>query len=264
MADISMTESKQSLGVGSILSESFSIFFSNFLKVLLLGAFGALLGVLINTMFLGFNAAVGVGDPNITDPSAIITGSVLSIVVNTMIYGLVTALLIQLAYDAKLGRSNSLGTYFNAAIPAVVPIAVLSIVVFVLMMIGAVALLIGMLWVYAVFYVMPPVAVIERGGFGSLGRSAALTKEYRWPIVGLFILIMILTMVVQVVATFLVGVLIAMGGASLAGPVLAAIAFAVISGISYAFGGIAIALVYARLREIKEGVNVDHIASVFD
>lgn len=254
-----MTETKQPLGVGSIISEAFSIFFSKFFKVLLLGAFGAILGVLINSLFLGFDAAVGLGDPELTDPTGVIVGSVLSIVINTMIYGLVTALLIQLAYDAKLGRTNSLGTYFSAALPAVIPIAVLSIVVFVLMMIGAFALLIGMLWVYAVFYVMAPVAVIERGGFGSLGRSAALTKEYRWPIVGLFIVVMILTMVVQVVATFLVGMLMAAGGTA-----VATIGFALVSGITYALGGIAIALVYARLREIKEGVNVDHIAAVFD
>ena len=55
------------------------------------------------------------------------------------------------------------------------------------------------------------------------------------------------------------GLLTAVGGVIVLG-----IGLAMINGLAYAFGGIVIALVYARLREIKEGVNVDKIAAVFD
>ncbi|MEP4249558.1 hypothetical protein [Tateyamaria sp.] len=259
MTDTSAQTAKMPLGVGAIISSSLSIMFGNFGKVFLLGFAGAFLGFIINFLFLGFDAATG-SDPVVNgNPTAFLLGSLVSMVINMAIYGLITALLIQLAYDAKLGRQNSLSTYFKSALPAVLPIAVLSIVIGILSAIGAIALLIGALWVYAVFYVTAPVAVIERGGFGSMGRSENLTKEYRWPIVGLFILVLIVTIVLQLIGIFLVGVIAAIGGQFIAG-----VGLAMITGLAYALGGIAVALVYARLREIKEGVDVDQIASVFE
>ena len=244
------------LGVGDIISSSFSIMFGNFFKVFILGFIGAFLGFIVNFLFLGFGAATGT---DVVDPAASGINTIISVVINLVVSGLVTALLIQLAYDAKLGRSNSIGGYFSSALPAIIPIAVLSFAIVILVMIGAIALIIGALWVYAVFFVMAPVAVIERGGFGSMGRSAKLTKEYRWPIVGLFILVAVISVVVTFVAGFLVAILAGIGG-----PIFAGIGLAMINGLSYAFGGIVVALVYARLREIKEGVDVDQIASVFD
>ena len=263
MTDTNLGTAKAPLGVGEIISSSFSILFSNFFKVLLLGFVGALIGLIVNSIFLGFGAATGTADPIDLANNFSGVGYVISVLVNMAIYGLVTALLIQLAYDAKLGRSNSIGTYFKAALPAIIPITLLTVVVTLLMGIGAIALIIGALWVYAVFYVMAPVAVIERGGFGSLGRSAALTKEYRWPIVGLFVVMVIITMLIQFASTFVVGLMAALT-ASAVGIVIVAIFFALLSALGYVITGISSALVYARLREIKEGVDVDQIASVFE
>lgn len=259
MTETSAQAPNAPLGVGAIISGSFSIMSGNFVKVFLLGFIGAFLGFLVNLLFLGFGAATGTGNITGVSQSAAIIASLGSVVVNLVVYGLVTALLIQLAYDAKLGRSNSLGAYFRSALPAIVPITILSIAIGILSAIGVIALVIGSLWVYAVFYVTAPVVVIERGGFGSMGRSADLTKEYRWPIVGLSILVVLISIVLQFVAGLFVGVLAGIGGSIFAG-----IGIAMINGLAYAFGGIVIALVYARLREIKEGVDVDQIASVFE
>lgn len=263
MTDTSIQPPKQPLGVGGLLSETFSIFFGNFIKVMILGFAGAFLGFVVNSLTLGFGATVGTETPDMTDMGAFWTGTLVSSVVGMAIYGLVTALLILLAYDAKRGQSNSIGTYIMVALPVTIPIVLMSIVVFFLMMIGSFALVIGLLWVYAVFYVMAPAAVIERAGFGSLRRSAQLTKEYRWPIVGLIIVIGIITVVVQLIAGFIVGLL-ALAATSLIGMVLIGVLFSALVGFGYALAGIAIALVYARLREIKEGVEVDQIAKVFD
>ncbi|MEL7105696.1 MAG: hypothetical protein AAGM21_07235 [Pseudomonadota bacterium] len=263
MTNTDIQGSKQPLGVGSILSQTFSIFASNFVKVMALGFAGAFLGFIVNSLFLGFGVAVGTAEPDIANMGAFWVGTLFSTLIGMVIYGLVTALLVLLAYDAKRGKSNTLGTYFMVALPAVVPIALMMIVVTILASIGAIALLVGMFWVYAVFYVMAPAAVIERAGFGALGRSAQLTKEYRWPIVGLFIVMIIITLLVQVVAGFLVGLL-ATVATSVVGMAVVGVLFALLGAIGYAIAGIAIALVYARLREIKEGVAVDDIAKVFD
>ena len=264
MAEITANAPKAPLGVGGIISESFSILFGNFVKVAILGFLGAFLGFIVNALFLGLDAANGNIDPTTTlSPNALVIGMIASVLINMVMYGLITALLIQLAYDAKLGRSNSIGAYLTAAMPAVLPIAVLTIIISILSSIGAIALIIGALWVLAVFYATAPVAVIEKGGFKSMGRSAELTKEYRWPIVGLLVVVYLLMAVLQFIGGFAVGALL-LANSGIVVQIMSGIGISLITGLAYAFAGIAAALVYARLREIKEGVDVDQIAAVFD
>ncbi len=265
MAKATMDGPKTPLGVGALLSDVFSVVFGNLFKVLLLGFTGALVGIIVSTAFFGVDFVIGASDPTV-DPEAVsigAVGSLVSTVLGLAIYGLVTALIIQLAYDIKLGRSNSLGAYLRAALPALVPIVLMTLVITILCALGFFALVVGALWIYAVYYVTVPVAVIERGGFGSMRRSAALTKEYRWPIVGLFVVMAIFLLVLQVAVGFLIGVLAAIGGGAI-GQLLLLLLLAGVNGLAYGFGGTAVALVYARLREIKEGVAVDQIAAVFD
>lgn len=265
MTDTMTTMPKAPLGVGKIISESFSILFSNFVKVLILGFIGSFAGFLVNGLFLGFETALGVPDPEaFADPSAVLTGSLLSLVIGMAVYGIIIAMLIQLAYDAKLGRNGSLREYFTSALPPLFAIVVLSLVVAILAGLGMIALVVGGLWVYAVFYVFVPAAVIERTGFGSLGRSAGLTKEYRWPIVGLFLVMAIIIMVISFALTALSTGIIIGGEPSMATFIGLGVVLSAFSGLAYGLSGIATALTYARLREVKEGVAVDQIASVFD
>ncbi|MFM7334516.1 MAG: hypothetical protein ACKO1H_08910, partial [Tabrizicola sp.] len=97
-----------------------------------------------------------------------------------------------------------------------------------------------------------------------LGRSAALTKDYRWPIVGAFILITIISAIIGFVAMFLVGLMMAGAGLGGGAMVIGIIVLALITTFGAALGAITVALIYARLREIKEGASVQDIAAVFD
>ena len=265
MADVTAVGQKVPLGVGKIIGDIFSILFGNFLKILLI-CFGATFaGFLLNALILGFDVASGLVEPSFAEGGAL-AGWFTTLLVDIMTYALATALLVQLAYDAKLGRTNSFRTYFSHALPALLPIILMTWAAWILAGIGVIALVIGAFWVSAVFYVVAPAAVIERAGFGAWSRSIALTKEYRWPIVGLFLFIFILAMVIGAVLGAVGAV--AATGFALAGDIAGAIAFGVamslLYGITYAIGGISIALTYARLREIKEGVDVNQIAAVFD
>ncbi|MEL7114724.1 MAG: hypothetical protein AAGP08_03895 [Pseudomonadota bacterium] len=262
MTDTSGSGTSMPLGAGTIISESFSILFGNFVKVIVLGFLGTYLGFLINGLLLGFDQALGLSEP---DPFNINWfATILSVIIPMVVYGLVTALLVQLAYDAKLQRPRNMGAYLGPAFSAAVPIAVLSIVVGILVAIGAIALLIGALWVYAVFCVMSPAVVIERAGFGALGRSAGLTKGYRWPIVGVLIVVWVLIFLLQFAAGFVLGLLATGLTGSTGGLLFYGILFSLIGAFGYGMGGISVALIYARLREIKEGIGVDEIAKVFE
>jgi len=258
MTDATLGQPKASLGIGSIIGESFSILFGHFLQVVIVAFVPSLLGFLVSGALIGFNAALGIEPPQFTSAASTVAFAFSSII-NIVVYSLTTALLVQLAYDAKLQRPVQLGRYFGPALGSLVPLAVLSIVAGILVGIGAMLLLIPGLWLYAVFSVMAPAVVIERVGFRGLGRSAALTKEYRWPIIGSLVLAAILIVIINMIAGVLIGLIVSAGGT-----ILAVILFAALSTIGAGLLSIMIALIYARLREIKEGVSVDQIASVFD
>ncbi|MEM9630140.1 MAG: hypothetical protein AAGA50_02355 [Pseudomonadota bacterium] len=259
MSDTTAGQIKPPLGVGGLVSDSFSIFFGKFFKVFLIAYGPTLIGLLISGALLGFGTVVGTATPDL-DGSINFFAIFLTVLVQLVVYAVTTALLVQLAYDAKLGRDVRLGKYVGPAFAAVVPIILLGLVAGILFMIGFAIFIVPGLWIYAVFCVMVPAVVIERAGFRGLGRSASLTKEYRWPIIGAICLLIIIAIVINVAASFLVGIISSIFGSVALDIILSA----AVSTISAGIGSILIALIYARLREIKEGVSVDQIASVFD
>lgn len=251
------------LGVGAIISESFSILFRHLGPVLILSLGPTLLNIVISGLLNGWNAALGMAEPTAPDGGYFIRGGI-STVVQLVLSGVTTALLVQMAYDAKLQRPLRLGEYFGPALSAAIPIAILGLGAGILTVLGFILLIVPGLWVYAVYSMMPAAVVIEKVGFGGLGRSAALTKDYRWPIVGAAILLGIIGAVVGFVAMFIVGLMLGATGFSGVGMVIGILVLALITAGGAALGSISVALIYARLREIKEGTSVRDIAAVFD
>lgn len=263
MSTASTNPSGAALGVGSIISESFSILFRHFFPVLILSLGPTLLAIVISGLLNGWNAALGMAEPQAADGRYFLRAGI-DTIVQLVLSGVTTALMVQMAYDAKLQRPLRLGQYFGPALSAAIPIAILGLAGGILTVIGLAALIIPGLWVYAVFSMMPAAVVIEKVGFGGLSRSANLTKEYRWPIVGAFILLVIIAAVIGFVAMFLVGTMLGTTGFTGIGLVIGILVLSVVSAIGAALGSIAVALIYARLREIKEGASVQDIAAVFD
>jgi len=251
------------LGVGAIVSESFSILMRHFVSVILLALIPTLIGFVLSGLLTGWEVALGLSQP-VYDGFGSVIPTILSTIIQMVAYGISTALLVQMAYDAKLSRPLKLGQYVNPAMSAAVPIAILSIASGIMIAFGFIALIIPGLWIYAVFSMMPAAVVIEKVGFGGLGRSAALTKEYRWPILGATFLILIINVLIGLVTGFIVGLVLVALGDGMATIVVAVLLFSVISSIGTGLGSIAVALIYARLREIKEGTSVRDIAAVFD
>ncbi|WP_057462340.1 hypothetical protein [Pseudovibrio sp. POLY-S9] len=249
--------SRMSLGVGAIIGESFSIFFRNLISIALMALVPSMLSLLASSALVGLDVALGTADPEFSTSFGFGAWG-MAIVLQISFYSLTTALLVQLAYDAKLGRRIQLGRYVTPAIRAAIPIAILSLIAGVLAGVAMIALIIPGLWVYAVFSMIAPAVVIERVGFGGLGRSSELTKEYRWPILGLLILIGIFIGIFQYVAGFAADLTVG------SGQFVAMLAYLIPSTLGAGLSGVSVALIYARLREIKEGVTVDQIALVFE
>lgn len=249
------------LGVGAIVSESFSILFKNFGTVMLLALVPTLAGIVISGLLNGWGYALGVADPSLVGGVPSVAAIILDLIIQMVVYGIATALLIQVAYDSKLGRSTNVASYIGPAMSAALPIAVLVTVAGILSTIGLVLLVIPGLWIYAVYSMVSPTIVIEKAGYGAMGRSVELTRGYRWPIVGAVIIVTICSALIGGAIGFVVAMV---GGAVGGGLLVSLVLVALASAFGVGLGGISLSLIYARLREIKEGVSVDQIASVFD
>lgn len=258
MSDAADTVPHQPLGIGSLIGDSFSILFRNFVPIVLISFVPTLVGLLLSGSLIGFETIIGLDDiPASEEPNPGL--QLLSSLVDMVVYSITTAFLVQLAYDAKLRRPMRFTRYVGPALRAIVPITILGIGVGILVGIGAIALIIPGLWVYAVFSVMEPAVVIEGVGFQGLRRSAELTRNYRWPILGALIPVFICMAIMFAIAFFAVFLV-----QEDAGLPLSVVLFAAISAIGTSMVSIFISLLYARLREIKEGIGIDEIASVFD
>ena len=112
-------QGKLPLGVGSIIGDSFSILFRKFLTVMGLSAGPMVLSFLASGLLIGWDMTLQGEPTEFTDISgAFWTKYALVVVVQMAIYGITTALLVQLAYDAKLGSRRTFGQYLSPALSA--------------------------------------------------------------------------------------------------------------------------------------------------
>lgn len=263
MSDISAP--RQSLGIGALFGDAVRLFFGRlplFLAVAVLPVF--LLGAL--QLF----AVPGALDPQVaSDPVGMLTSpAFLAVVaVTSPLMIMVIAISTLAAYDAKLGQPAQIPHYVRRSMQHVVPIIVLGIVFYILFFIGLALLVLPGLYIAACFAVMTPAIVVEGAGFGGMRRAAELSKGYRWPIVGLFVITLILFVIINLlVALPITGVsgLIDDSIPDEGTLFLLNLLDAAVGAVQYAFFAILAALLYARLRALKEGLGFEDLANVFE
>ncbi len=256
------------LGIIDLIGATFRSFFARFGLIFALAYLAALAVLAINSLLIG-PLALGALDPDASEQAVLELFSTadgmarffaVSLITPAIGFSLSNALIALAAYDAQAGRPARLGRYLATALSHLPAIIVLSLVVSVLGWIGFAALIAPGLWIFAVFAVTAPAIVIERAGFGALGRSAALTRGYRWPIVGAILLLGLIALALNAAFEFgLSPLLLEIGEPWLIAAIAAATA-ALTLGVSGAF----VATLYARLREIRDGATPEALAAVFD
>jgi hypothetical protein len=100
------------------------------------------------------------------------------------------------------------------------------------------------------YFVAVPAAVEERpGAWSALQRSAYLTDGQRWPIFGVLLVLGLINIGITLVSALVPF------ASSVLGPLTSLVMLGIFST--------ACAVVYYRLRSLKESIDVDQIASVF-
>jgi hypothetical protein len=204
-------------------------------------------------------AGLASGDPSgLNDPNAVMRDSVFTVVfalVYFMLSLLLQSALVRATIEDLNGKRPAFGDSVQIALRCLLPTVGIGILVAIGVGLASVALLVPGIILWLGWSVSVPVLVQERlGVFGSMSRSRALTKGTRWSLFGLFLILAILAIVIQLILGTAV---------YLFGGIIGSVVGALVSAIMSTVMSTATAVSYVELRQVKEGTSVDELAEIF-
>jgi hypothetical protein len=172
-------------------------------------------------------------------------------------YALSEAVTLYAAFNAMRGRPFRLTEAFARGFARFFPILGVSILFGIVVGFGVVLLLVpGLMW-GARYYVALPACVMEAlGPAQSMNRSAELTKGYRWRIFGVYLVVALVTGAPEGA----ISVLFTSAAGSVAGLTVTLVWHVLVA----AYSSITVAVMYHDLRVLKDGIDIEQIAAVFD
>jgi hypothetical protein len=167
-----------------------------------------------------------------------------------------SAIILQGTFQAMRNRPVNMLESVKVAFRRLLPLIVLALLESLLLVLGLILLIVPGLILYTMWLVAVAACVVERTGpWRSLRRSQQLTKGHRWKVFGLFLVLLVLSLINPLLQFVLDATV---------GPTASAIGNGIWTAISSAFSSVVMAVTYYDLRVAKEGIDIDQIASVFD
>ncbi|TPN80776.1 hypothetical protein FJ987_19350 [Mesorhizobium sp. CU2] len=274
--------------IGRAFSNTFSVIGRSFGPlVVIVGLFSTLPALLYNIWSLTQVARMsGGGGATGLDQSAMAGFGAISLIaglVLMMLAFLAQAALVRATIEDLNGKRPSVGDCIQIALSSFFPtlgigLVIILALVLAAMVLGVMAMVIPVIGgLIAILALIPmamwlisisvavPVLVQERPGvFASISRSRALTKGSRWRVFGLFLIIGIAAMVLQMGFTLLFQLaVVSSGGLTATGIIAGAVGSSLLSTIFSAVISVAIAVTYVELRQVKEGTGVEELAEIF-
>lgn len=239
-------EPQGTLGIGDVLGRTFSIFFANLLPFTLLTA------VILSPLYIaqGYVTAV---PASAGTPVAVI--SVIVLLVSAVLCPYIaTGAITYGVFQQLRGKDSTIGDCLGRGLSAVLPVLGLALVQGFLVSIGLVLCVIPGLLLMLRWAVAVPAMVTERTGIGdSLSRSSFLTEGSRGEVFG----------VLFVLGALQLGSTLAVAVVAAKNPTLMLILSGVKDLFVVGFSATGSAVMYYRLRSLRESIDVDQIASVF-
>ena len=241
------------LDIGDVVSTTWSLLTANFGHYLLLSI--CLLGIptfLFNTFifadrFYSMGVMAGIG------------GTLIYSVFSLVLQGSIT----HSAIEELNQRSVSFQGSVSATLAKLLPLIFLSILMGLGVGIGFLLLIVPGIFLSIIWVSAVPVLISERVGvFDAFGRSVRLTEGQRWRILALVLIVL----VIGTALNFVIGLLTSsMYYISSYSPSLMITLMEAIGGVITArFGSIGSAVLYTRLRQIKDGVDLTQVSKVFE
>jgi len=236
--------------LGDVMSTVFRLYFSNLGSFLLITAI-VLLPILAFKLVMTSKGA--------DSPGAVLIGGLMSV----LGYQLATAALTYAVLQALRKRTIGLGPCLYVGVQSVLTVLFIAILQGFAIGLGVLFFLIPGLMLMASFAVTVPAAVEERTGvLGAFSRSSDLTKGYRWPVFGVLFLVAVCN--IAIVAVPMVFVVVASGPPTRTGQNPVGLVNDLLSIVTTSLSATATAVIYYRLRSVKESIDIEELASVFD
>lgn len=216
------------LSVGETLRETFSIYRDQ-AGVLLPVAFWLFLGVAI------LEAVIG-------ESIAILAVALLTLALVFLYQGMVVGLV----RDVRDGRrDNSIGELIRSVLPVLMPLIGAGLLTAVGIFFGFILLVVPGVYLLTIWAVTAPVIVVERRGvFDALGRSRRLVRGNGWPVLGTFLVAILIGLVVTVILN-------AVGSGISDDPILGVVFYALASTVTAPIEALVAAVLYFRLLELE-------------
>lgn len=232
----------RTFSVGGVIGDSMAIFMNNLVPFFILAAILIAPGVLVQYWILTAD------NPS---PMLTVVGSIVSMVLTFVLAGALVYGVYQQMRKEPVPMAACIATGFARLLPVLGTALVTGI----LIGIGMILFILPGLILMTMWWVVVPVAVVERKGVvDAISRSGTLTAGSRISILGIILIIAILNVLVAVAANRLV--------------LPASTAWFVVNlSIGAFFGGwtaTATAVGYHDLRASKEGIRIENIAGVFE
>lgn len=294
-------DTRQSFGVGAAISRSVELLIPTIIPAILISII--MLIVVMTLLFLpplALGLAAGLGDltnleyafeeKNSPTAYAMIAWMIfVGLTGMAMTYAAIIQIAISLGTGGKVGYLAMFRTLIRKA-PAIGLASTLAIIVQCLFMIPAAILMAGfwvilgvsgntvmmvlmslplillfsipMQWLYAALVVMLPAIIMENKGVGALAESFRLTRDYRWAIVLFNLLYWLIYAVFSGLMTALQTAMAFLPG--LVGDALELILSLLSLGVSVGIGGVGIAVIYLRLKELRGEPVGEQLAKIFE
>jgi hypothetical protein len=239
--------------VGDVVSRAWSVFTGNlafFLGITLL--IYLVIFVAIGA-FVGLIALAAIGGQSTW---VIVVGATLAVLLFLSLNTIGQAVLLIGAFQRMRGEPLRVSEALQRAFARFMPLVGLGILWTVAIMIGTMLFIVPGVILLCMWAVVVPACIVEGlGPTASLGRSADLTKGFRWRILGLIALLTVINVIGSKVIEIVLG---------LAGDWLAGIGDLAWFVAWTAFWNCTLIMAYHDLRVAKEGVDTEQIAAIFD
>lgn len=167
------------------------------------------------------------------------------------------AITAQVAFADMSGRPVRLADAVRSTFRRLLPLLGLTFCMGLAIAVGFMLLIVPGIILVMMWYVTMPAFVIERLDISaSFARSSALTKGHRWPIFGMWLLMFIAGIIIEVVLEKTLALSGSAGFVTCGSLVWA--------GLGGAFGSVFVVATYYDLRVAKEGIDTRHLAAVFE
>ena len=191
MASIAMNVPDRQVSIGRVFGRAFGTIGSN--PVTTLGI-AFLFSALPQTLFNQLTRMMGMSQGAKLAPAATVGLGLVGMILGIALYAIVQGALVRSTVDHEEGRQPGLGESIMAGLVVAIPLIVMAIISGIAMMIGLVLFVVPGVILYLMWSVSAPALVDERLSImGALGRSRYLTRGYRWRILGMVLVLVVLS-----------------------------------------------------------------------